>query len=58
MNIYDTKIVRCTICNKCIGEIRFDAKINSAKCGQCNRPQFKPQTNMIYIKDTKLITVI
>ncbi|CDI06063.1 hypothetical protein [Candidatus Nitrosotenuis uzonensis] len=38
MNIYDTKIVRCSICDKCIGEISFDANIDSAKCVECNKP--------------------
>lgn len=37
MNIYDTKIARCSICGKFIGEIIFDAILNSAECGHCNK---------------------
>ncbi len=35
MNIYDTKIVKCVVCGKCVGEVNFDAEISFAKCGQC-----------------------
>jgi phage FluMu protein Com len=37
MNIYDTKIVSCTICGKCIGEINFEATIEAPKCGKCKQ---------------------
>ncbi|RJQ26201.1 hypothetical protein C4565_07310 [Candidatus Parcubacteria bacterium] len=37
MNIYDTKLVRCSICGKFVGEISFDAIIHLVKCGQCNQ---------------------
>lgn len=37
MNIYDTKLVRCTVCGKCVGEINFDAIIKIVKCGYCNK---------------------
>lgn len=38
MNMYDTKIVSCVKCGKCIGEIEYDAEIIQSKCGQCANP--------------------
>jgi phage FluMu protein Com len=38
LNIYDTKIIRCTKCNKYIGEVEYDAEIVFPKCGNCANP--------------------
>jgi len=38
LNIYDTKTIRCSICQKAIGEVDFDAEIIRPKCGQCSNP--------------------
>lgn len=38
MNIYDTKVVRCCICGKTIGEVEYDAEIILPKCGHCVEP--------------------
>ncbi|HEY8109619.1 MAG TPA: hypothetical protein VIG05_01985 [Candidatus Nitrosotenuis sp.] len=38
MNIYDTKIIRCTKCDKYIGEVEYDAEIVFPKCGSCANP--------------------
>jgi hypothetical protein len=34
LNLYDTKTIRCVICQKAIGEVDFDAEIIRPKCGQ------------------------
>lgn len=36
MNIYDTKIVKCGVCGRHVGEVHFDASVDSAECGQCH----------------------
>jgi hypothetical protein len=38
LNLYDTKTIRCAICQKAIGEVDFDAEIIRPKCGQCSNP--------------------
>lgn len=38
MNIYDKKSVRCTRCNRFIGEIDYDAQVTFPKCGKCADP--------------------
>ena len=38
MNIYDTKQIYCTRCEKWIGEVDYEAKIINALCGQCANP--------------------
>lgn len=38
MNIYDTKVIHCAICEKCIGEADYDAEIIFPKCGKCANP--------------------
>jgi len=49
LNIYDTKVVRCVICDKPIGEIEFDAEIIRPKCGQCSNPMPDPRDKMSYL---------
>ena len=39
MNIYDKKIIKCTKCNKSIGEIDYDAEIVYPQCGDCADPK-------------------
>jgi phage FluMu protein Com len=36
--LYDTKVIRCTKCNKSIGEAEYDAEIVFPKCGHCADP--------------------
>lgn len=35
MNIYDTKLIHCSKCEKFIGEIDCDAIVMLPKCGKC-----------------------
>lgn len=49
MNLYDTKIVRCVICKKSIGEVEFDAEIIRPKCGQCSNPVLSSNDKMPYL---------
>ncbi|PIW35897.1 MAG: hypothetical protein COW26_01980 [Nitrosopumilales archaeon CG15_BIG_FIL_POST_REV_8_21_14_020_33_23] len=39
MNIYDTQVIRCIKCDKCIGEIDYEAKVIRPMCGQCYDPK-------------------
>ena len=41
MNIYDTKILHCSICGKYVGEIQYDALVVSAKCKSCESSKLK-----------------
>lgn len=38
LNIYDTKVIRCIRCNKCLGELDYDAEVIRPLCGQCANP--------------------
>ncbi|MEE8181281.1 MAG: hypothetical protein V3T67_05520 [Nitrosopumilaceae archaeon] len=38
MNLYDTKVIRCARCEKCMGEIDYDAEVIRPLCGQCANP--------------------
>ncbi len=38
MNIYDTKPIACSRCEKSIGEVDYDAKIINPLCGECANP--------------------
>ena len=38
MNIYDTRVIRCAVCEKCIGEVDYDAEVIFPKCGKCANP--------------------
>ena len=38
MNIYDMKSVRCSKCDRFIGEIEYDAVVTLPKCGRCANP--------------------
>ena len=37
--MYDTQVIRCIKCNKCIGEIDFEAKVIRPMCSQCDGPR-------------------
>jgi len=39
LNIYDTKVIRCIKCDKCIGEIDCDSNVIRPMCGQCYDPK-------------------
>ncbi|CAD6514955.1 conserved hypothetical protein [metagenome] len=49
MNIYDTKTVRCVICDKPIGEVDYDAELIRPKCGQCSNPIPDTKDKMPYL---------
>ncbi len=38
MNIYDTKQLHCSKCDKFIGEVDYDAEVIYPKCGKCANP--------------------
>jgi hypothetical protein len=38
MNIYDTRVIRCSKCNRYVGEVEYDAEIILPKCGKCANP--------------------
>lgn len=38
MNIYDTRVIRCSKCDRYIGEVEFDAEVILPKCGKCANP--------------------
>jgi phage FluMu protein Com len=38
MNLYDTIVIRCTKCNKAIGEVESGAEIIFPKCSKCVEP--------------------
>lgn len=49
LNLYDTKTIRCVICQKAIGEVDFDAEIIRPKCGQCSNPIPDTRDKMPYL---------
>jgi hypothetical protein len=49
MNIYDQKSVRCSKCDRFIGEIDYDAVITLPKCGHCANPLPEGDDKVQYI---------
>ncbi|TLY03922.1 MAG: hypothetical protein E6K87_04015 [Thaumarchaeota archaeon] len=54
MNLYDTKSITCSKCNKFIGEIEHDAVVTLPKCGQCANPFPEGDDKLAYAK-TRII---
>ncbi|HXX05548.1 MAG TPA: hypothetical protein VEJ68_01885 [Candidatus Bathyarchaeia archaeon] len=49
MNIYDKKSVRCSRCDKFIGEIDYDAIVTLPKCGRCANPLPEGDDKIMYV---------
>ena len=49
MNIYDKKSVRCSKCDRFIGEIDYDAVVTLPKCGRCANPLPEGDDKVQYI---------
>jgi hypothetical protein len=49
MNIYDKKSVRCSKCDKFIGEIDYDAVVTLPKCGRCANPLPEGDDKVLYV---------
>lgn len=49
MNIYDTKVVKCSKCGKSIGEIEYDAVVTLPKCGSCANPIPEGDDKALYV---------
>ncbi len=49
MNIYDTKVVKCSKCGRSIGEIEYDAIVTLPKCGRCANPIPEGDDKALYI---------
>ena len=50
MNIYDTKSIYCSKCDKFIGEIDFDAVVILPKCGRCADPIPEGDDKVSYLR--------
>lgn len=37
MNLYDTKLIYCSKCEKAIGEVEYDCEITYLICGKCSK---------------------
>ena len=49
MNIYDMKSIRCSNCDRFIGEIDYDAVVTLPKCGRCANPLPEGDDKVQYI---------
>jgi hypothetical protein len=49
MNIYDKKSIRCSNCDRFIGEIDYDAVVTLPKCGRCANPLPEGDDKVQYI---------
>ncbi len=38
LNLYDTRVIRCARCDKCLGELDYDAEVIRPLCGPCANP--------------------
>ncbi|OLC33443.1 MAG: hypothetical protein AUH84_06950 [Thaumarchaeota archaeon 13_1_40CM_4_38_7] len=48
MNLYDTKSIICSKCNRFIGEIEYDAVVTLPKCGRCANPMPEGDDKVAY----------
>ena len=49
LNIYDMKSVRCSKCDRFIGEIEYDAVVTLPKCGRCANPMPEGDDKVQYV---------
>ena len=49
LNDYDMKSIRCSKCDKFIGEIDYDAVVTLPKCGRCANPLPESDDKVLYI---------
>lgn len=38
LNLYDTRVIRCARCDKCLGELDYDTEVIRLLCAQCANP--------------------
>jgi len=50
LNLYDTKIIICSKCNRLIGEIEYDAEVTLPRCGLCANPIPEVDDKVAYAK--------
>ena len=55
LNIYDEKPVVCVECNRCIGEVEYDAEIIRPKCGKCANPTPEGDDKVSYLASSMTI---
>jgi hypothetical protein len=48
LNLYDTRIIRCVRCQKCLGELDYDAEVMRPLCGQCANPLPENDDKIMY----------
>ena len=48
LNIYDKKSVRCSQCDRFIGEVDYDAVVILPKCGHCANPLPEGDDKVLY----------
>jgi len=59
LNIYDTKVIICSKCNKAIGEIEFDSLVFTPMCGICiSAPKEKDSIIETSCSEISLINII
>jgi len=47
--MYDMKSIHCSICDRFIGEVDFDAVVVLPKCGHCANPLPEGEDKVLYI---------
>ncbi len=58
MNIYDTKSIHCSRCEKFIGEIDYNAIVIFPKCGKCVKQLLEENDTMNVTSEYKEIPVM
>ncbi len=58
MNIYDTKLIHCSKCEKFIGEIDYDAIVMLPKCGKCVNQTLKENNRIDITSKNEEISVM
>ena len=49
LNDYDMRSIRCSKCDKFIGELDYDAVVTLPKCGRCANPLPEGDDKVLYI---------
>ncbi|MCV0401340.1 MAG: hypothetical protein K5777_05115 [Nitrosopumilus sp.] len=59
MNLYDKKMVKCTECDKTVGEIDMEVEVKDVVCNKCqNKKQKENESSFSFLNKRMIETTI